>query len=84
MKDDDWDFGFSAIDETNLEAVSNKEKELNDKRVKTTNKLFKIEKMIMPLIEKLMKDDDKPYIHWPNRKEVLEKYKKELLLLLNE
>lgn len=36
-------------------------------------KIRKLEAMIIPLLNNLLKTADKDYIYWPNRKEVIEK-----------
>jgi molecular chaperone GrpE (heat shock protein) len=36
-----------------------------------SEKLIQVEKMIMPLLMNLMKNEDKEYIYWPNRQEKL-------------
>ena len=35
------------------------------------DKLIELEKMILPLLYNLMKNDDKEYIYWPNRKPII-------------
>lgn len=85
MKEEtEWDFGFSAVSEDELESVQMKKEELGQKQVELSLKSSKIERMILPLVDKLMQDNDKPYIYWPNRVETLTKYRKELVKLLNE
>lgn len=38
----------------------------------TSAKLMDLEKMIVPLLVNLMKNSDKEYIYWPNRKEKIQ------------
>jgi hypothetical protein len=45
------------------------------------DKLLKVERMIMPLLYNLMKNDDKDYIYWPNREVIIKKQIDEILLL---
>jgi DNA-directed RNA polymerase specialized sigma subunit len=37
------------------------------------NKLKDIEQLILPLLYNLQKNPDKEYIHWPNRKDIIQK-----------
>jgi hypothetical protein len=34
--------------------------------------LQQVEKLVLPFLTKLLKTHEQPYIHWPNRKSVLE------------
>jgi hypothetical protein len=36
-------------------------------------KLQEVEQMILPLLYNLQKNPDKEYIHWPNRKDIIQK-----------
>lgn len=38
----------------------------------TTGKLMELEKMMVPLLVNLMKNPDKEYIYWPNRKDKIQ------------
>ena len=49
----------------NLEAIDTK-KELDYK-----DRLLECEKLILPLLQNLMKNEDKEYIYWPNRKAII-------------
>jgi len=49
----------------NLEAIDTK-KELDYK-----DRLIECEKLILPLLQNLMKNEDKEYIYWPNRKAII-------------
>ena len=106
------DFGFSAIDETEVkqtvnentlettvirevvstsnEAVTRIEAKMdqilslyNDGKLgldserkqmqeEVRSRLVELEKLIMPLLVNLMKNPDKEYIYWPNRKEKIQ------------
>lgn len=50
-------FGFSLLTE----------KEIKTREDKLERKLEGLYSMIMPFLENLTKDEDKEYIHWPNR-----------------
>lgn len=106
------DFGFSAVDETEVtqtvdtntlettviretvstssEAVARIEQKMdtilqlyNDGKLgleleraklleQTSAKLMDLEKMIIPLLVNLMKNPDKEYIYWPNRRDKIQ------------
>jgi len=71
--DFDDDFGFTAVDEYNLESN-------NDYR----ERLYEMYGLIEPLIKNLLKDTDKDIIKWPNRKEKLEYFLAQLQELLDK
>lgn len=78
MINDDEDFGFSFIDESEIE-----------ERVQTAEGSFKerlaeIEKLLLPLLNNLTKDPEKVMIKWPNRVEVVKKYRDKLLKLTRD
>ena len=72
-----FDFGFTAVDESELDAVkevqasasssSAEKKELEEK----VNKLYNA---ILPLLTNLKKNPEKEYILWPNRTEKIEQF----------
>lgn len=75
--DEEFDFGFTSVDENDI----NKEvlAELSDTSDLYRTRLEKMYKMITPLVKNLMADaDTKAYIHWPNRKEKLQQFQKQL------
>ena len=55
---DDHKDNLSTID-------SNKELDYKDR-------LIECEKLILPLLQNLMKNEDKEYIYWPNRKAIIQ------------
>ncbi len=65
MNDDDFDFGFTAVDFDPTEVQAQVDE--------TKNKLQQVEGLILPLLKNLMKNPDKDYIHWPNRGPVIQK-----------
>ena len=65
----DDDFGFTAIDEEEYNAVIAKKEETVDE-YKT--RLHEVEKIILPFLTKLLKTADQPIIKWPNRGPLLE------------
>ena len=82
-----FDFGFSALNEDELESIKileQKAKDTESVAADTQDKLQRMYSMILPLIENLMQDPEKSYIHWPNRKEKLQLFKKKLQEVLDE
>ena len=65
----DDDFGFTAIDEEEYNAVIAEKEETVDE-YKT--RLNEVEKIILPFLTKLLKTADQPIIKWPNRGPLLE------------
>ena len=63
------DFGFSAVDEDEFNAVI-AEKEETAEEYK--QRLQQVEKIILPFLTRLLQTADQPIIKWPNRKPVLE------------
>jgi hypothetical protein len=65
MNEDDYDFGFTAVDfdPTAVQAEVDQ----------TKSKLQQVESLILPLLNNLMKNPEKEYIHWPNRQAVIKK-----------
>jgi hypothetical protein len=58
---------------------------LDSKRVQleetVKSRLTEVEKLIMPLLVNLMKNTDKEYIYWPNRKEKIQEQIDKILAL---
>jgi hypothetical protein len=65
----DNDFGFTATDEEEYNAVIAEKEETVDE-YKT--RLKEVEKVILPFLTKLLKTADQPIIKWPNRGPLLE------------
>lgn len=63
--EDEFDFGFTAVDfdPTAVQAEVDQ----------TKTKLQQVELLIMPLLNNLMKNPEKEYIHWPNRQAIIKK-----------
>ena len=71
----DFDFGFTAVDETELEAVQKTESKLettSDKAAELETKLNNLYNAILPLLTNLKQNPEKEYILWPNRTEKIE------------
>jgi hypothetical protein len=72
----DDDFGFSAVDEVEYQAViAEKDETVEEYKVR----LAQVEKINMPFLTNLLKSKDQPYIHWPNRGPIIEKQIQKIL-----
>ena len=71
MSDDDFfDFGFTAVDEQELESVQKATTQLDrvsNTASSTQEKLDKLYNAITPLLNNLKKNPEKEYILWPDR-----------------
>ena len=73
----DFDFGFTAVDENELEAVQKVTTEASSTSAslqETEEKLNKLYNSILPLLTSLKKNPEKEYILWPNRVEKIEQF----------
>lgn len=78
---DDFDFGFSLVDETELEAVQEAQQAIattTKVASATTEKIDKLYNMVLPLLNNLAKNPEKEYIYWPNRVEKIEAFRDKL------
>ena len=77
MSDQDFDFGFTAVDEDELEAVQNLTTK-TETAAKTVNqledKLDRLYNAIVPLLSNLKKNPEKSHIYWPNRTAKIEQF----------
>lgn len=77
MSDDMFDFGFTAVDESELkavQAVTAKAETLGANALNTQEKLDKLYNAIQPLLTNLKKNPEKEYILWPNRIEKVDQF----------
>ena len=77
MSDDFFDFGFTAVDEDELEAVQKINKKAEASRTEASSAQTKLDKLynaITPLLNNLKKNPEKEYILWPNRLEKVEQF----------
>ena len=84
--EDDFDFGFTAVDESELEIVQQKQKASEDARTEaygTQAKLDKLYNAILPLLTNLKKNPEKEYILWPNRIEKVDQFEDHLRKIYN-
>jgi hypothetical protein len=74
----DDDFGFTAVDEAEYDAViAEKDETVEEYKARLTQ----VEKIIMPFLTNLLKSQAQPYIHWPNRGPIIEKQIQKILAL---
>ncbi len=67
---DIFDFGFTAVDESELESVQKAQAEItttSQSAQHVEDKLNKLYNAILPLLTNLKKNPEKDYIYWPNR-----------------
>jgi hypothetical protein len=74
----DDDFGFTATDEEEYNAViAEKDETVQEYK----DRLKEVEKLVLPFLTKLLKTADQPIIKWPNRKVALETQIQKILTL---
>ena len=81
MSDDIFDFGFTVVDESELEAVKKTQDTANDAEqlaTTTQDRLDKLYNAITPLLNNLKKNPEKEYILWPNRVDKVEEFEDHL------
>ena len=74
---DKFDFGFTAVDEDELEVVQKQSQKLEStsgKAEELEDKLNKLYNSILPLLSNLKKNPEKDYIYWPKRTEKVEAF----------
>lgn len=78
---DDFDFGFSLVDETELEAVQKATATVqtaSSTAQQLQDKVDKLYNMMMPLLNNLQQNPEKEYIYWPNRTDKIELFRDKL------
>ncbi len=73
-KEEFWDFGFTAVNEDELEAIQHAEAS----SVELQQKLDKLYNAVLPLLKNLKQNPDKDYIFWPNRIDKVEAFEKHI------
>ena len=74
---DQFDFGFTAVDEDELEVVQKQTQKLEStagKAEEVEDKLNRLYNSILPLLSNLKKNPEKDYIYWPKRTEKVEAF----------
>ena len=82
MSDDIFDFGFTAVDEDELE-IAQEAEQLAETSQTTQETLDKLYNAIIPLLNNLKLNPEKEYIKWPNRQAKVEAFEKKLLDIYN-
>jgi hypothetical protein len=62
---------IEALTEGDTSELIEQHKQLLTKEIHS--KLQEVEQLILPLLYNLQKNPDKEYIHWPNRKDIIQK-----------
>lgn len=86
MSDDIFDFGFTAVDEDELQAVKAVKEEVtaaSSTAEATQETLDKLYNAIAPLLANLKKNPEKEYILWPNRTAKIEEFENKLFEIYN-
>ena len=86
MTDDIFDFGFTAVDEGELESVrkATAEHEVLVEKIKSVDTHAKtLYDNIIPLLDNLKANPDKDYIYWPNRYEKIDAFADRLFKIMN-
>lgn len=81
MTNDIFDFGFTAVDEVELEAVQQASAAAADQHENADALQTKVDNLynaIIPLLNNLKKNPEKEYILWPNRLEKVEQFESHL------
>jgi len=81
MSNDIFDFGFTAVDETELEIVQKAQSDLTDLNHTAEDAQGKLDELynsVIPLLNNLKKNPEKEYILWPNRTAKIEEFEKKL------
>ena len=86
MVNDIFDFGFTAVDESELEAVQKANTaawKIESTANTTQEKLDSLYNAITPLLNNLKKNPEKDYILWPNRLAKVEEFEDNLQKIYN-
>lgn len=83
---DMFDFGFTAVDEDELQAVQQTAAKADDAEqlaMSTQERLDKLFNAVVPLLNNLKKNPEKDYILWPNRLAKVEEFEDHLQKIYN-
>ncbi len=81
MSDFDFDFGFTAVTEEELEVVQQTKAAAESASTDVEHLHAKIDKlynMFQPLLNNLKLNPEKDYIYWPNRMDKIEQFSDKL------
>jgi len=82
---DIFDFGFTAVDEGELESVRllQQQTETVQQELKTVdNRAKALYDAVLPLLENLKSDPSKDYIYWPNRYDKIDAFQDKLAAIM--
>ena len=77
MTEEMFDFGFTAVDEDELQAVQKTQALANDAEQMASTAQEKLDKLynaIVPLLNNLKKNPEEEYILWPDRLKKVEQF----------
>lgn len=80
----DFDFGFTAVDEDELDAVSSASEKVTATTAEAKAAQTKLDTMynaVIPLLNNLQKNPEKEYIFWPDRHSKVEAFRDKLTIL---
>jgi mevalonate kinase len=86
MSEFDFDFGFTAVDENELEVVQKASKvaeKSSENYDHVQEKIDALYNAIIPLLNNLKKNPEKEYILWPNRVEKVDEFEDHLRGIYN-
>jgi hypothetical protein len=81
---EDFDFGFTAVDEKELDAVTTATATASSASADVKAVQSKMDSMfnaVMPLLNNLQKNPEKEYIFWPDRHNKVEQFRDKLTIL---
>lgn len=84
---DIFDFGFTAVDESELEAVQKAAEEASATSATANeleDKLNRLYNAILPLLSNLKANPEKDYIYWPNRVEKVEAFEDHIAKIIKD
>ena len=87
MTEEIFDFGFSAVDESELESFQKATAEAEEASATASTyeeKLNSLYNAIIPLLTNLKKNPEKDYIYWPNRTLKIDQFEVVLQKIINE
>jgi hypothetical protein len=82
MDNSTFDFGFTAVDEHELE-ISKEAEAAFEAASKHEDKLNRLYQAILPLLINLKKNPEKDYIKWPNRVKRVEEFERHIANIVN-
>lgn len=80
-----FDFGFTAVDESELDAVKEIEASASSSSAENKalqNKVNNLYNAILPLLTNLKQNPEKEYILWPNRTEKIEQFEEHIAKII--